>query len=66
MHVDFEDNTPLNDAALAGQSDTIKTLLEEFGCDSNIRGYSGRTLVHQACEQRALTCSEYACERASA
>ena len=50
-------------AALGGQSDTIRMLLEEFGCDSNIRGYSGRTLVHHACQERALTCSEYACER---
>ena len=41
-------------AALGDQSDTIRMLLEEFGCDSNIRGYSGRTLVHQACSKGHL------------
>ena len=42
------EDTPLHCAALSGQSHTIQMLVQELGCDPNIRGYKGRKLVHSA------------------
>ena len=36
-------------AALKGLEDVVVTLIEEFNCDTRVRGNCGRTLLHYAC-----------------
>ena len=42
---DDQNNTPLHVAAL----DVALFLINEVGCDINVKGYSGRSLLHYAC-----------------
>ncbi len=49
---DRDNNTPLNTAALgvhAGESDIVRFLIDECGCNPSTRGYQGQTILHQAC-----------------
>ena len=48
--VDKYNNTPLHVAAFNGK-DVALALINEFGCDTNIRGCDGRTVLHRACER---------------
>ena len=45
---DNEGNTPLHVAAIAGSKDVVKFLIE-IGCDVNVTGHLGRSLLHSAC-----------------
>ena len=47
---DSHNNTPLHVAAFWGQDEVALCLLDEFGCDPNIEGQYGRTLLHSACK----------------
>ena len=48
---DNDNNTPLHVAAANGKEDVALALINEFGCDTNIRGSEyGRTVLHSACE----------------
>ena len=51
MERDHENDTPVNKAALGGHADTVQMLITEFGCDPQIKGFEGRSLLHQACYQ---------------
>ena len=46
---DDKGNTPLHVAALLGREDAVKLLINEFGCDINVIGSLGRSLLHSAC-----------------
>ena len=41
--------TPLHEAAYHGQEDVALALINEFGCDPNIRGSDGSTVLQKAC-----------------
>ena len=45
---DNEGNTPLHAAAIAGRKDLVQFLIE-MGCDVNVTGHLGRSLLHSAC-----------------
>ena len=45
---DNEGNTPLHAAAIAGRKDFVQFLIE-IGCDVNVTGHLGRSLLHSAC-----------------
>ena len=45
---DNEGNTPLHVAAIAGSEDFVQFLIE-IGCDINVTGHLGRSLLHSAC-----------------
>ena len=36
-------------AALSGKDEVALTLINEFGCDTKVRGALGRSLLHSAC-----------------
>ena len=40
---DDNNNTPLNLAAISGKADVALSLINEFGCDPNVRGQFGRS-----------------------
>ncbi len=42
-------NTPLHMAALNGEKKVTISLIEDFDCAVNVRGYVGRSLLHSAC-----------------
>ena len=46
---DDQNNTPLNAAASCG-TDIALSLINEFGCDPNVRGQFGWTVLHSACQ----------------
>ena len=48
--VDAQDNTPLHVAAANGKEDVALALINEFGCDTNIRGSDNETVLHSACQ----------------
>ena len=46
-------------AALGGHTDTLQMLITEFGCHPQIKGFEGRSLLHQACNNgNVLTAKE--------
>ena len=47
---DDQSDTPLGVAATSGNLDAALCLICDFGCDPNLRGYNGRSLLHDACE----------------
>ena len=47
---DNQDNTPLHVAAYSGKADVALCLIDEFGCDPNVTGCIGKSLLIQACE----------------
>ena len=47
---DDNNDTPLHVAALCGKDEVALTLINEFGCDTKVRGALGRSLLHKACE----------------
>ena len=47
---DDHGNTPLAVAAFSGQGKSALVLINEFASDINVRGTSGRSLLHDACE----------------
>ena len=47
---DDQNNTPLNVAAINGKTGVALCLINEFGCDPNVKGQFGRSLLHNACE----------------
>ena len=49
---DDQDNTctPLHVAAYCGKADVALCLIDEFGCDPNVQGNFGKSLLHLACE----------------
>ena len=52
---DFQNDTPLHKCCTRWSvRHNQNAFSEEFGCDPNIRGYSGRTLVHHACRKGHL------------
>ena len=46
---DKEGNTPLHVAAMSGSKDVVLSLVNEFGCDINVKGHLGRSLLHAVC-----------------
>ena len=46
---DKENDTPLNKAALGGHANVAKCLIEEFSCSQYVKGFEGRTILHQLC-----------------
>ena len=57
-----EDNNhvrPLQEAALFGRTGVALTLINEFGCDVHAKGYSSRSLLHDACEGGSVFLVEY-------
>ena len=46
---DGYNNAPIHRAAAMGHIDIVDMLVTEFGCNPNIRGYQGRSLLHIAC-----------------
>ena len=46
---DSKGNTPLHVAAMSGREDVVLPLINEFGCDVNVTGHLGRSLLHSAC-----------------
>ena len=49
---DDENNTPLHVAAFCGKEEVVLALINEFGCDTKVKGKFGRSLLHHACERR--------------
>ena len=45
---DNNKNTPLH-SAIYEQADVINILIKEFGCDPNLKGFKGATILHLAC-----------------
>ena len=45
---DSESNTPLHVAVINGRSKVMLTLIEEFGCNPNMKGNLGRSILHFA------------------
>ena len=43
-------NTPLHEAANNGHKDIVDALINELGCDVNVKGLSGCSLLHSACK----------------
>ena len=50
---------PLQVAALFGKTGVALTLITEFGCDVHAKGYSNRSLLHDACEGGSFFLVEY-------
>ena len=48
---DHHNNTLLRLAALNGQFDVVKSLIEEFNCSPFIEGFENQTLLHYACQK---------------
>ena len=47
---DKSNDTPLHVAAARyGKEDVALALINEFGCDTNVRGHRGQTILHTAC-----------------
>ena len=44
-----EHNTPPDVAAFSGKAEVALCLIREFGCDPNVRGQFGRSVLHHAC-----------------
>ena len=44
-------STPLHVAANCNKEEVALTLIEEFGCDVNIKGFRGRSALHSACAE---------------
>ena len=44
-----EHSTPLHLAAMRGRENVVMCLINEFGCDVNVTGHLGRSLLHSAC-----------------
>ena len=52
---DDHNNTPLHLAAQAGNEDIAIALINEFSCSTSVKkGWSGRTMLHSACEGGCL------------
>ena len=47
---DDQNNTPLHLAAVCSKAEVALCLINEFGCDPNVKGQIGRSLLHCACE----------------
>ena len=45
---DKDGDTPLHDAALGGSLSVVCTLIDEFKCDPNTKGFEGRVPLHHA------------------
>ena len=50
---------PLQVAALFGKTGVALTLITEFGCDVHAKGYSNRSLLHDACEGGSVFLVQY-------
>ena len=49
---DHKNNTPLIMAALEGREEVVSLLLNnDFGCDVNVKGVSGQSFLHIACQK---------------
>ena len=48
--VDFNGDTALNLASLAGHAEVVGVLISEFGCSPSITGQYRQTPLHRACE----------------
>ena len=49
---DLNKNTPLMVAALEGREEVVSLLLNnDFGCDVNVKGVSGQSFLHIACQK---------------
>ena len=46
---DSQNNIPISIAAFAGNTEVVLSLISEFGCDPNVKGCNGRSLLHDAC-----------------
>ena len=46
---DDENDTPFHVAALGGKKEVALFLINEVGCDINVKGGLGRSLLHKAC-----------------
>ena len=46
---DDEGDTPLHIAVMNGREYLVLALINEFGCDVNVTGHLGRSLLHSAC-----------------
>ena len=46
---DGYNDTPFHDAALSGSAEVIEYLIDKFGCDPNVKGDLGKSLLHCAC-----------------
>ena len=46
-----QNNTPLHIAALNGKEEVAFALINEFGCDTSIKGFNGWSLLHSACRR---------------
>ena len=51
----INNDTPLHVAALCGKDEVVLTLINEFGCDTKVRGALGRSLLHNACMEAVST-----------
>ena len=52
---DDQNDTPLNVAAVAGRAEVVQALITEFGCDPNVKGHLGRSLLHNACQSGSVS-----------
>ena len=41
-----KNNTPLHIAALNSKDEVVLALINEFGCDTSIKGFNGWSLLH--------------------
>ena len=48
---DNDNNMPLHIAARYGHETIVQCLIDEFKCNSNIKGSEGRTILHYTCHQ---------------
>ena len=44
-----DNDTPLHEAAYNGQQEVALALIQDFGCDVNIKSFDGRSALHCAC-----------------
>ena len=49
---DQHNDTAVSKAALNGREDTVLVLITELGCNPQIKGFQGRSLLHHACQNR--------------
>ena len=51
---DNDNDTAISKAALNGREDTVQVLITELGCSPQTKGFKGRSLLHQACQNRNI------------
>ena len=55
---DHNNDTAISKAAEGGHVETVQMLITELGCSPKVRGYDGRSLLHEACWSGSVKLAE--------